>query len=179
MYNIWARINNIFAFTTSVLAVATFAAFLSSYLQVHTATAVISADNVRVKSVPYDANGGAMSDYAHMNLNIEADLTPLFNWNVKELFVYLVANYKTKKNAVNQVVLWDQVVLRNDRVVINEKALNPKYYFIDEGRHLLSHPNVTLTLNWETIPNSGFMFHSRAKGSHRVELPSKYTTGRF
>jgi hypothetical protein len=31
----------------------------------------------------------------------QADLTPLFNWNVKQLFLYLTAEYSTPNNEVN------------------------------------------------------------------------------
>lgn len=30
-------------------------------------------------------------------------LTPLFNWNVKQLFLYLIAEYRTNNNDFNQV----------------------------------------------------------------------------
>lgn len=38
------------------------------------------------------------SDMAMLSLNIEADLSSIFNWNVKQLYVYLVAEYSTTKN---------------------------------------------------------------------------------
>ena len=40
-----------------------------------------------------------------MNFDLEVDLNPVFNWNVKQLFVYLAAEYETKKNEMNQVSL--------------------------------------------------------------------------
>ena len=36
---------------------------------------------------------------------IQADLNPLFNWNVKQLFLYLTAEYQTPNNKLNQVIL--------------------------------------------------------------------------
>ena len=38
------------------------------------------------------------SDMAMMSLNINVDFSPVFNWNVKQLFAYLVAEYSTMKN---------------------------------------------------------------------------------
>jgi len=61
------------------------------------------------------------SDVAMLNLNIQADMSPVFNWNVKQLFVYLVAEYSTMKNVVNQVVLWDKIIMREDSQVILEQ----------------------------------------------------------
>ena len=34
---------------------------------------------------------------------MQADLNPLFNWNVKQLFLYLTAEYETPNNQLNQV----------------------------------------------------------------------------
>ena len=34
---------------------------------------------------------------------LQADLNPLFNWNVKQLFLYLTAEYETPNNKLNQV----------------------------------------------------------------------------
>ncbi len=34
----------------------------------------------------------------------QADLNPLFNWNVKQLFLYLTAEYETPNNKLNQVM---------------------------------------------------------------------------
>ena len=36
-------------------------------------------------------------------LTFQADLNPLFNWNVKQLFLYLTAEYQTPNNKLNQV----------------------------------------------------------------------------
>ena len=37
---------------------------------------------------------------------MQADLNPLFNWNVKQLFLYLTAEYETPNNKLNQVLNW-------------------------------------------------------------------------
>lgn len=42
--------------------------------------------------------GKKKNDLAFLNFNLNADLEPLFNWNVKQLFLYLTAEYQTKQN---------------------------------------------------------------------------------
>ena len=64
------------------------------------------------------------------------DLTDVFNWNCKQLFLYLLAEYETKDNKVNQVVLWDKIIKRGDNAVLNLKKMNTKYYFFDDGNFL-------------------------------------------
>lgn len=46
---------------------------------------------------------GSRSDVAMADLNIQVDVTPVFNWNVKQVFLYLVAEYSTPTTPVNQV----------------------------------------------------------------------------
>lgn len=39
--------------------------------------------------------------------------------------------------ALNQVVLWDKIVMREDNQLIDLKSVDPEYYFFDDGRGLL------------------------------------------
>ena len=49
-------------------------------------------------------------DQAVLTLGIDADLRSVFNWNVKQLFVYVTAEYETDANVLNQVVVWDTII---------------------------------------------------------------------
>lgn len=49
---------------------------------------------------------------------------------------------------MNQVVLWDKIILRSERVVLDERRLTSKYYFLDEFGQLRDHQNVTLVLRF-------------------------------
>lgn len=42
------------------------------------------------------------TDRLLLNIDVDADLAPAFNWNVKQLFAFVVAEYETKTNPVNQ-----------------------------------------------------------------------------
>merc|ERR1712204_160507 len=53
---------------------------------------------------------GAGHDQAILTLGINADLRSVFNWNVKQLFVYITAEYETDANVLNQVVVWDTII---------------------------------------------------------------------
>ena len=41
---------------------------------------------------------GEKSDRGHFYFDLNVDLNPLFNWNTKQLFLYLTAEYETKAN---------------------------------------------------------------------------------
>ncbi|VDN55039.1 unnamed protein product [Dracunculus medinensis] len=105
MHTIWSRANAVFACMLTVLSAMTFCVFISTVFLKNSTSVVISGNNVRVKNVvDYAADQvGARSDVAMAELSIDVDLTPIFNWNVKQIFLLLVAEYSTSKNAVNQV----------------------------------------------------------------------------
>ena len=49
-------------------------------------------------------------DRALLTLDLHTDLRSVFNWNVKQLFVYVTAEYETDANVLNQVVVWDTII---------------------------------------------------------------------
>lgn len=51
-----------------------------------------------------------VQDFMKVSFDIDADFTSLFNWNTKQVFLSLVAEYPTKRHELNQVVLWDRIV---------------------------------------------------------------------
>ncbi|BFZ24598.1 hypothetical protein BsWGS_27636 [Bradybaena similaris] len=108
-----------------------------------------------------------------------AHLAPIFNWNVKMLFLYLTAEYKTNDHALNQVVIWDKIIERGNESVLDFRNTNTKYYFWDYGNGLRGHENVTLTLSWNVIPNAGTLPKVAGAGSEKIVFPDQYTSGRF
>lgn len=180
MHSIWSRANTIFAFSLTILTIITLLAFISSFFSQKVVKVELSALNPRVKSVSDYSIEEGKSDMVMMSLNIHADVSPIFNWNVKQLFVYLIAEYSTMKNIVNQVVIWDKIIRRTDpKHVILEHSVNPKYYFLDDGSNLLSHQNVTLVMKWNIVPNAGYLETSQGDGLYIAKLPSNYISGRF
>lgn len=104
------------------------------------------------------AHGGV--DRALLSFDIDVDLQPAFHWNIKQLFVFVVASYETKKNPVNQVVLWDKIVEAKDgpdNMIIKEKGVFCKYALIDQRGGGLRGKNVTLSLYWDHMPLTGFL----------------------
>ena len=50
------------------------------------------------KNVPDYTASKEKSDLGFITFDLQADLNPLFNWNVKQLFLYLTAEYETANN---------------------------------------------------------------------------------
>jgi len=99
---------------------------------------------------------------------------PLFNWNVKQLFLFLTAEYQTSDNKLNQVVLWDKIILKGEETKLDIKDSKTKYHLWDDGNGLKGNSNVTLYLTYNIIPNVGGLPNVRALGTHKAVFPSEY-----
>ncbi|KFV19765.1 Signal peptidase complex subunit 3, partial [Tauraco erythrolophus] len=112
------------------------------------------------------------SDPGFVTYDITGNLQNIFNWNVKQLFLYLSAEYSMKNNAQNQVVLWDKIMLRGDNPRLVLKDMKSKYF--NDGNGLTGNRNVTLTLSW--IPNAGILPLVTGSGHMSVPFPDTYET---
>ena len=68
--------------------------------QDYSTAANIKTVKVVVKHVPDYSASREKNDLGFLTFDLQADLTPLFNWNVKQLFLYLTAEYSTPSNEV-------------------------------------------------------------------------------
>lgn len=174
-----SRANTIFAFTLSVMAALTFGCFLTTAFKSHRTAVTLNTAKVIVKHVPDYSASREKNDLGFITFDLQSDLSPIFNWNVKQLFLYLIAEYETEANTVNQVVLWDKIIKRGDNADLDYRTMNTKYYFWDDGNGLRNNKNVTLTLAWNVIPNAGTLPKIRGIGTHTFEFPDEYATARF
>lgn len=118
---------------------------------------------------------GPGHDQAILSLGINADLRSVFNWNVKQLFAYVTAEYETEANVLNQVVVWDAVISEKELAWIRSDFVVNKYSLTDQGYGLLDN-NVTLVMNWNIIPATGLLTLSHAFDQvHRFQVPATYS----
>uniref|UniRef100_T1JM89 Signal peptidase complex subunit 3 n=1 Tax=Strigamia maritima TaxID=126957 RepID=T1JM89_STRMM len=178
MNTVLSRANAVFAFTLSVLAGLTFICFLSTAFNDYRSKVEITTIKALVKNVPDFSASREKNDLGFITFDLHSDLGPLFNWNTKQLFLYLTAEYKTENNKLNQVVLWDKIIQRGENSLLDFKNMNSKYYFWDDGNGLKGNSNITLTLSWNVIPNAGNLPSIYADGSHRFIFPNEYTSAR-
>jgi len=122
------------------------------------------------------SHGGV--DRALLSFDIDVDLRPAFHWNIKQLFVYVVASYESDTNPNNQIVLWDKIVEAvdpDDAKVIKQDNIFVKYALVDQMDELRGR-DVKLQLMWDHMPLTGGLY----KGEQPVDelssfsLPSAY-----
>ncbi|PVU97179.1 hypothetical protein BB559_002127 [Furculomyces boomerangus] len=124
------------------------------------------------KGGPYDYydKTSSKADFARVKFDINTDLSKLFNWNTKQLFIYLMVEYDNTKNVDNKVIIWDRIIKRNGRKKFNLKKTLNKYLFRDFSLSLRDVKDANLTFVVERIPVMGF-FTSRAEYSTKLDFP--------
>jgi signal peptidase complex subunit 3 len=115
-------------------------------------------------------------DRSLLSFDIDADLTPAFHWNIKQLFVYVVASYATPDTPKNQIVLWDKIIeADDDSKVIQEQNVFCKYALVDQADQLRG-KQVQLHLMWDHMPITGLLYMGEQDTSTAsvFTLPTEY-----
>lgn len=117
----------------------------------------------------------AMIDRALLAFDINADFSPAFNWNVKQLFVYLVVEYSTSSHPRNEMTLVDFIINGTDSRVINYQGV--RKYPLDAKGTDLSGVVLTFRLMYHIMTYSGWAPSREVIGSQTtLRLPAEYTT---
>ncbi|KAI3396118.1 hypothetical protein diail_449 [Diaporthe ilicicola] len=115
MYTSLVRVQNVFGFFTTVAFVV--AAFIAAtdFLAPRTPSGTIRPTNTQVVRGRPHYYSTKREEYAIIKFSLEADLSSLFTWNTKQVFVYVTAEWpgdssSSSNNATNQAVIWDQII---------------------------------------------------------------------
>ncbi|TPX38064.1 hypothetical protein SmJEL517_g00087 [Synchytrium microbalum] len=100
------------------------------------------------------------------------DLSSLFNWNTKQLFVYVLAEFETPSHDTNAVVIWDDIIQTPDRAVIKLKRQRGEYVVTDM-LNKLSHKKARLSLHYNVIPHVGMLQWFTSDSVVHFEFPSR------
>eukprot|EP00741_Cyanophora_paradoxa_P016356 tig00020912_g15792.t1 len=177
--NFWFRVNAILTFAVSCLSVMLLfcslsTRFIPSNPQLHALSANVAQLRRGVSMTPH-SHSQQSNDQAVLIFNVSADLSSLFNWNVKQLFIYITAEYSTETHPSNQVVLWDRIITKQEQAKLRLTNEPNKYILVDQGFGLRA-TAINLTLNWNVMPYTGMLWASRS-GSQRISMPTDYSTG--
>jgi hypothetical protein len=117
------------------------------------------------------ARGGARSLLPSVDVTC-ADFTPSWNWNTKQVFVYAFFEYATKKNPLNQVIVWDRIIRHKQDAVLSEQAISAEYVLADQGYNL-KNTDAVLRVGWDITPIAGPLIGGHSNGT-RLTFPSEY-----
>lgn len=103
----------------------------------------------------FGASKGKPKENSKIAFDLTADLTPLFHWNTKQVFVYLTAEYDGKTPGLsNKVTYWDKIITSRDDAVLNLRNARAKYSVWDVEKSFRGR-NATLRLEWSIQPYVG------------------------
>ncbi|KAI4147495.1 MAG: hypothetical protein L6R39_003093 [Caloplaca ligustica] len=113
MHSALVRVQNVFGFFTTVAFCTAIIVALSVTVIPQAPSASIELRNVQVVKGRPHYHSPKKEEYAHIRFDLDADLTSLFNWNTKQLFVWISATYPSRKNASeppSQAIIWDAII---------------------------------------------------------------------
>lgn len=119
MHSTLVRAQNVFGyFTTVVFAVSALIA-TSVLLLPQRPSASVAVRNVQVVRGRPHYYSPKKEEYAHIRFDLDADLSSLFNWNTKQVFVYVVARWPSStsmstniedRQTYSEAVIWDAII---------------------------------------------------------------------
>ncbi|KAI5461342.1 signal peptidase subunit-domain-containing protein [Mariannaea sp. PMI_226] len=111
MYNSLTRIQNTFGFFTTVaFVVAGLIAATDLITPRAPSTGLIAPTNIQVVKGRPHYYSSKKEEYAIIKFSLDADLSSLFTWNTKQLFVYVTAEWPGPANDTNEAVIWDSII---------------------------------------------------------------------
>jgi len=133
-----------------------------------TASAKVNVRDIRVVQSRYGPDyfdyGRKTSEFGMLKFDVDADLTPLFNWNTKQVFVTVVAEYETKTHNKNQVVVWDKIITDKSAAKLSLRKVPNKYALIDYSQKWRNQ-QANLSLHWDVTPHVGILQNGRSDTS--------------
>ncbi|KAF8271497.1 signal peptidase 22kDa subunit [Lactarius quietus] len=171
MHSIYARVNNVTATLSTTVMVLLAAIALSSFVFTAQPTGTLDVASVKVFAGEARRYPHRRQEYAFVNFNITADLSPLFHWNTKQLFVYLEAEYTNAKGVRNEVVFWDRIIRRKEDAVIAVSGKN-KYPFRELSAKFKGSGPANYTLKYNLMPFVGMLTYGEAaRVTEPIEFP--------
>ncbi|KAJ4316615.1 Signal peptidase complex subunit [Neodidymelliopsis sp. IMI 364377] len=112
MHSTLVRLQNVFGFFTTVAFTVAAVIALSSFVSPQSPNASIQMRNVQVVKGRPHYYSYKREEYAHVKFDLDTDLTSLFNWNTKQVFLYLKAVYPSlhASEPASEAIIWDAIL---------------------------------------------------------------------
>jgi len=178
LHSVWARANAIFFFYVSGIAILSGGCSLMFFTHESDSSVVIAnAESVRLR---YVSRGIASGEQAHLKFDMDVDLTSEWNWDVKQIFMFLTASFETPgktkggKPQIHNIVVWDAVIQEREDALFRLRGQKGKYPIVDFQSQLRG-TEVELTLHWDIMPTVGLLKFGGGSNGTTFSLPASYT----
>lgn len=182
MHSSLVRVQNTFGFFTTVAFVVAALIAFTDLIAPREPSGFIKTTNVQVVRGRPHYYSTKKEEYAIIKFSLDANLSSLFTWNTKQLFVYVTAEWTSggaNNNATNSAVIWDSIItspsadhlsnlgpatlkkLRKSaagksidpsRGKLSLKNQKPKYQITHPSGKIAETDNVTLKLHYNVQP---------------------------
>ncbi|KAH7318500.1 signal peptidase subunit family protein [Stachybotrys elegans] len=184
MYNSLTRIQNVFGFFTTVAFVLSAFIAVTDFYNPRTTKGSIAAQNVQVVKGRPHYYSSKKEEYAIIKFSLDADISSLFHWNTKSVFVYVTAEWPSSGNSTNTAVIWDSIItnpsadhllnigpaslkklkksaagksIDKSRGLLKLKNQKPKYQITHPSGKIAEVEDVTLKLHYNVQPWVGLL----------------------
>lgn len=132
----------------------------------------ISQINLRTSRF-YGSVNGKPKENLRIAFDLDADLTPLFNWNTKQVFVYLTGSYNdTKSSSISsEVTFWDKIITEKADAHVILKNVKSKYAIWD-AKDKISEKDLDIKLHWNIQPWVGTLVYGETTGETLMTTPA-------
>jgi len=119
MHSTITRAQNVFGFFTTVAFVIAALIAASDLSAPRNPSSDIVVNNVQVVRGRPHYYSTKKEEYAHIRFSLDADLSSLFTWNTKQVFVYVTAVWPSNSTSdaekgipgdINEAVIWDTII---------------------------------------------------------------------
>jgi hypothetical protein len=112
-------------------------------------------------------------ELAQFDFGVDVDLQDEFHWNIKQLFLWVAAEWETPKGGFKHHSVYDRVIRSPEQAVFTEKLLQPKYVLVDLDMELRN-TVVNLTAIWDIHPWVGTIQRRRSVLAANIKIPPRY-----
>lgn len=152
MNSVWNRLNAIFMLMTLNGIFITMVTQTTTRFFHDTSPTVRALDLTKVLRLRQERG----RDRAVLLFDYDIDLTPVFDWNCKQVFLFVEASYQVPGLPINRVVIWDQVIHGKEDAVLVAKNVVAEYE-LEDVHDQLRGSNVSLRFGWDTMPHVGLV----------------------
>jgi hypothetical protein len=156
MHNFLVRCNNVLLVG---LAVALLLSFLSALsVMNHTPDVpiqILDHEVMYLGQVSFNRNRNSNTMYeTFLSLDMDLDFRPVWNWNVGQIFMIVVAEYEYFGQPLHQVVIYDRVIQSYNDSLLSLRGELSKYPLVEKID--LRNKELKLSVHWDIMPTSGW-----------------------
>lgn len=166
------RLNVVTAFMTSVVSVLLLAVALTnvSFRAPACQIDVKHLDLVYGRAASHSDR--RTQDFLETSLELDMDVSSLFTWDTKQVFLSIVGSYTSPNRPQNEVVFWDRIVRSKRQAKVHVPNLRNKYGLREVSRTFQNITSIEFSVHWNVMPYVGMMRHGRTDFTPPVALPA-------